>query len=49
MGHRWTNIAGWKQPLDFGQVVPLGLLVLPLLAAAEIFHGKSPPRATFMY
>jgi hypothetical protein len=34
---------------DFGQIVPLVLLVLPLLAAAEIFHGKLLPRTTFKY
>lgn len=35
--------------LDFGQIVPLVLLVLPVLAAVEIFHGKLTPRTTFMY
>jgi hypothetical protein len=32
--------------IDFGQIVPLVLLVLPLLAAAEIFHGKYFPTTT---
>lgn len=35
--------------LDFGQIVPLVLLVLPLLAVVEIFNGKLAPRTTFMY
>lgn len=35
--------------LDFDQIIPLALLVLPLLAAMEIFHGKLAPRTTFMY
>lgn len=35
--------------LDFGQLFPLVLLVLPLLTAVEIFHGKLASRTTFMY
>lgn len=52
-----SQMATWIYPrlqpesthLDFGQIVPLVLLVLPLLTAVEIFHGKLAPRTTFMY
>jgi hypothetical protein len=35
--------------VDFGQIVPLVLLALPLLAAAEIWHGKSTHTTTIAY
>jgi hypothetical protein len=51
--YRWgidgPSLQAGSNRVDFGQIVPLVLLVLPLLAAAEIFHGKLLPRTTFMY
>ena len=48
--NRWADngpsLEARSNRVDFGQVVPLVLLVLPLLAAAEIFHGKM---ITFLY
>ena len=42
---RWiygSGRTGSTSAIDFGQIIPLFLLVLPILAAAEIFYGKSP-------
>lgn len=50
--HRWIDgpsLQAGSNRVDFGQIVPLVLLVLPLLAAAEIFHGKLLPRTAFVY
>ena len=51
--YRWgidgLSLQAGSNRVDFGQIVPLVLLVLPLLAAVEIFHGKLLPRTTFMY
>lgn len=45
---RWTSerpeLQAGGNRIDFGQIVTLVLLVLPLLAAVEIFHGTSPSR-----
>ena len=51
--YRWAinglSLDAGSNRVDFGQVVPLVLLLLPLLAAAEIFHGKLLRRTTFIY
>jgi len=51
--YRWSidgpRLQAGSNRVDFGQIVPLVLLVLPLLAAAEFFHGKLLPRTAFMY
>jgi hypothetical protein len=43
-GSRWhPNIEVYIDPsLSFGQITSMFLLVLPVLAAAEIYYGKLP-------
>jgi hypothetical protein len=45
VSYRWLygqGLAGTASAVDFGQITPLFLLVLPILAAAEIYYGISP-------
>ena len=46
---RWLNyhvdLSEGSNTMEFGQIVPLVLLILPLLAFAEIFYGKSATRS----
>ena len=46
---RWLNyhvdLSEGSNTMEFGQIVPLVLLILPLLAFAEIFYGKSFTKA----
>ncbi|MCJ1281018.1 hypothetical protein MMC26_000336 [Xylographa opegraphella] len=49
VAYRWAfdgpSLEAGSNRVDFGQVVPLVLLVLPLLAAAEIFHENDDKEA----
>ena len=43
--YRWTirpELSAGATSMDFGQITPLFLLVLPVFAAAEIYYGEEP-------
>lgn len=45
VSYRWvygSGLTGNASAIDFGQITPLFLLVLPVLAAAEIYYGTTP-------
>jgi hypothetical protein len=44
VAYRWLNEGvsiGIPSTIDFGQITPIFLLVLPILVAAEIYYGTT--------